>query len=152
ADSLHSACARRNIQFSEIDEGVRLPQARTGVLQFQPYTARGKKAERAKVASILVEQGRVSFVPGLLQDLEERLLAFDGREGAVDDAVDAWVASINALGDTAGTGANGYRPGDMQIIAAMNRQLTNPHYGKDPVRFAHSLESLGLGGSRRDSL
>jgi phage terminase large subunit-like protein len=83
------------------------PGHRDGTVYMRAYTARGQKSVRAASAASLVERGRVSFVVGQLEDLEDRLCSFTGEDGAIDDCVDAFVAGCLEL---AGLGAEKYDP------------------------------------------
>ncbi len=73
------------------------PVRRDGKVNVRAFTARRQKAARAEGAAALCERGRVSFVPGLLGDLEEQLAGFDGSANKSDDAVDAFVHGCHEL-------------------------------------------------------
>jgi phage terminase large subunit-like protein len=70
---------------------------RDKVVNVRPISARGQKSSRAEGAAALCERGRVSFVTGMLGDLEEQLAGFDGTANKSDDAVDAFVHGCHEL-------------------------------------------------------
>lgn len=93
---LRGACRERGLSLLELGPDE-VPGHRPGVVYLRSFTARGQKAVRASGAAALVERGRVSFVAGELGDLEERLCAFTGEAGEIDDCVDAFVAGCHEL-------------------------------------------------------
>ncbi len=70
---------------------------REGKINVRGITARRQKSARAEGAGALCERGRVSFVTGMLGDLEEQLAGFDGTANKSDDAVDAFVHGCHEL-------------------------------------------------------
>jgi phage terminase large subunit-like protein len=124
-DTVRLTAQARGVAFSEIlDE--RPPAFRKGVVQLRCFMSTEKKIERAQVASVLVQQGLVSLVPGKLGDLEERMICFagDGSDAGGDDAVDAAVTAILELGA-------GMKPldraGEIGACVTMNKQLVAAH-------------------------
>lgn len=91
---LRHAAGERGHSIVVLGPSSDIPTYRPGTVYVREINARGKKVERAEGASAFVEKGRVSFVPGQLGDLEDRLCYFDGREGRPDDAVDAFVHGV----------------------------------------------------------
>lgn len=93
----------RGLDIVEIGKDDPVPPRREGKVCVRAITARRQKAARAEGAAALCERGRVSFVAGVLGDLEEQLAGFDGTENKSDDAVDAFVHGCHEL---AGLGAD----------------------------------------------
>ncbi len=76
---------------------VALKRVSPAIEAMKPEATEEEKAARAEGAAALCERGRVSFVPGLLGDLEEQLAGFDGSANKSDDAVDAFVHGCHEL-------------------------------------------------------
>lgn len=96
AELLRNAAKERGLTLIEL--GPReTPGHVPGVIYYRPVHARGQKSERAEGVAGLVEKGKISFVAGELGDLEDRLCNFDGRDGAPDDAVDAFIHAVHEL-------------------------------------------------------
>ena len=76
-----------------------IPVRHAGKVNVRGITARRQKSARAEGAAALCERGRVTFVAGMLGDLEEQLAGFDGSANRSDDAVDAFVHGCHELAD-----------------------------------------------------
>ncbi len=136
-DLLRAECRLQGLTLQEVTAGQTIRPS-TGTLLYRSYTARGSKSERATVAASLIAQGRVSFVPGALGDLEERLAFFDGADGKPDDSVDALSAGVVELAGLRGDQHSDTRA-SFKAGIAMNTELQRQ------VR-----SGGGGGGSQRD--
>ena len=89
---LRVACRDRKLNLVVLGETER-PEWRERTVFVRPINTKGKKVVRAEAAANLMERGRVSFVKGghRLEELRDRLLAFDGTEKTPDNEVDAFV-------------------------------------------------------------
>ncbi len=117
------------------------PILREGKINVRGITARRQKSARAEGAGALCERGRVSFVTGMLGDLEEQLAGFDGTANKSDDAVDAFVHGCHELAglghDTLDASAG------FKGIATLGEELAAASHGQ-----SQSLAALlGRGGS-----
>lgn len=140
---LRGAASARGLTLVELGP-LEVPGNRPGVVYVRAFNSRGAKAVRASGAAALVERGRVSFVAGDLGDLEDRLCAFDGSDGAIDDSVDAFVAGCHELGGLGGEtvdasiGFNG--------ITELNALLHAPAGARPRPGRSHNIAML-IGGS-----
>lgn len=120
---LRGAASARGLTLIELGP-LEVPGSRPDVVYMRAIHSRGQKAVRASGAAALVERGRVSFVVGALGDLEDRLCAFDGSDGAIDDCVDAFVAGCHELGGL-GTSTPDPRIGFVGIVEAAQSLRAN---------------------------
>ncbi len=117
---------------------------REGKINVRGITARRQKSARAEGAGALCERGRVTFVPGLLGDLEEQLAGFDGSANKSDDAVDAFVHGCHEL---AGLGHDSIdASAGFKGIAALGAELAAASQGQSQSLAA--LLGRGVSGGR----
>lgn len=151
---LRGAANARGLTLVELGP-VEVPGHRPGVVYLRSFNARGTKVVRASGAAALVQRGRVSFVVGELGDLEDRLCGFDGADGAIDDAVDAFVHGCHelaSLGHEQVDPAVGFK-GIMAASAALqhtptrHERLSSTGSGSLNVHLAELLgQGRGVGG------
>lgn len=97
---LRVACRDRGLQLVQLGPNEQ-PERKHGTVYVRPMNSRGQKIIRAEAAAQLMQKGRISFVIGgyRLEEVRDRLIAFDGSEGKPDDEVDAFTQGVHELAE-----------------------------------------------------